>query len=98
MEVVCGGHQYLCLDAPNSPPGEFALESPVTNSNLFIDDTNISETLNVSWFESYDSDGHDLIYTFDLYNSAGDTVFSSNVTNDLTLEIPFEAIYDLIRC
>ena len=69
MEVVCGGHQYLCLDAPNSPPGEFALESPVTNSNLFIDDTNISETLNVSWLESYDSDGHDLIYTFDLYNS-----------------------------
>ena len=20
MQVVCGGHQYLCLDAPNSPP------------------------------------------------------------------------------
>ena len=96
MEVVCGGHQYLCLDAPNSLPGEFALESPVTNSNLFIDDTNISETLNVSWLESYDSDGHDLIYTFDLYNSAGDTAFSASVTNDLTLEIPFESIYNLI--
>ena len=34
MQVVCGGHQYLCLSAPNSPPGEFALESPVSNSNV----------------------------------------------------------------
>lgn len=96
MEVVCGGHQYLCLGAPNSPPGEFALEAPVTNSNLFINEDNLSESLDVSWFESYDSDGHDLVYTFDLYNSAGDTVFTSSITNEINLEIPFESVYNLI--
>mgnify|MGYP007000239330 len=82
--------------APNSTKGEFGLEEPVTNSNLFINEDNLSETLGVSWFESYDSDGHDLIYTFDLYNSAGDTVFSSSVTNSVNLEISFESIYNLI--
>ena len=96
MEVVCGGHQYLCLEVPNSPPGEFAIESPVTNSNLFIDENNLSESLGVFWLESYDSDGHDLIYTFDLYNSAGDTIFTSSVTNQTNLSLSFDSIYNLI--
>ena len=61
------GAQYLCLDAPNSPLWRVLLWKVQSDSNLFIDDTNISEILNVSWLESYDSDGHDLfiptIYT-----------------------------------
>ena len=98
MQVVCGGHQYLCLDAPNSPPGEFALESPVTNSLLNVNSDNLSESLNVNWGESYDSDGHDLHYTFVLYTTfpTQDTLFSASTVNELGLSISYQAIYDLL--
>ena len=89
MQVVCGGHQYLCLDAPNSPPGEFALESPVTNSLLNVNSDNLGEILNVGWSESYDSDGHNLHYTFVLYTifPSQDTLFSASTVNELGLSI-----------
>ena len=98
MQVVCGGHQYLCLDAPNSPPGEFALESPVTNSLLNVNSDNISESLSIGWSESYDSDGHDLHYTFVLYTTFPnqDTLFSSTTVNQLELSISYQSIYDLL--
>ena len=66
MELICGGHGYFCLDAPNSPPGEFSLVGPVSNSNLNVNENNLTDELHVSWTESYDSDGHDLYYVFDL--------------------------------
>ena len=98
MQVVCGGHQYLCLDAPNSPPGEFSLESPVTNSLLNINSNNHSESLTVSWSESYDPDGHDLHYTFILYNNFPneDTLFTASTMNGLDLSISYQSIYDLL--
>ncbi len=96
MQVVCGGHQYLCLDAPNSPPGEFALESPVTNSVLNINSDNLSQDLSVSWSESYDPDGHDLFYTFMLYTVTGDTIFGGNTENELELIINYQDIYNLL--
>ena len=98
MQVVCGGHQYLCLDAPNSPPGEFALESPVTNSLLNVNSDNLSESLSIGWSESYDSDGHDLHYTFVLYTTFPnqDTLFSSSTVNELGLSISYQSIYDLL--
>ena len=98
MQVVCGGHQYLCLDAPNSPPGEFALESPVTNSLLNVNSDNVGDILNVSWSESYDSDGHDLHYTFVLYTTfpTQDTLFSASTVNELGISISYQAIYDLL--
>ena len=98
MQVVCGGHQYLCLDAPNSPPGEFSLESPVTNSLLNINSNNLSESLTVSWSESYDPDGHDLHYTFMLYATfpTEDTLFTASTMNGLDLSIGYQSIYDLL--
>ena len=96
MEVVCGGHQYFCLSAPNSAPGEFALESPVTNSTLNINSDNIDESLVIQWSESYDSDGHDLHYKFSLYTPTGDTLFTDNTTNVLELSVGFQSIYDLL--
>ncbi len=96
MAVVCGGHQYLCLSAPNSAPGEFALESPVTNSALNINGDNIDQNLSVQWLESYDSDGHDLYYEFSLYTSTGDTLFTDNTVNELELSVSFQSIYDLL--
>ena len=96
MQVVCGGHQYLCLDAPNSPPGEFALESPVTNSLLNINSDNANENLSVSWSESYDPDGHDLFYTFSLYTTLGDTLFTSSTENQTELSVSYQSIYDLL--
>ena len=96
MQVVCGGHQYLCLDAPNSPPGEFALESPVTNSLLNVNSGNLNENLSVSWSESYDPDGHDLFYTFYLYTTLGDTLFTANTGSELGLSISYQSVYDLL--
>ena len=98
MQVVCGGHQYLCLDAPNSPPGEFALESPVTNSLLNVNSDNVNENLSVSWSESYDPDGHDLHYTFTLYTTfpTEDTLFTASTVNELDLSVSYQSIYDLL--
>ncbi len=96
MQVVCGGHQYLCLDSPNSPPGEFTLESPVTNSLLNVNSDNVNEHLSVSWSESYDPDGHDLHYTFSLYTPQGDTLFTVTTENQLELLISYQSVYDLL--
>ena len=98
MAVICGGHQYLCLDAPNSPPGEFALESPVTNSLLSINDDNINENLIINWSESYDPDGNDLIYNYSLYTTSGDidTIFTMNVENILELSLSYQSLYNLL--
>ena len=96
MAVICGGHQYLCLDAPNSPPGEFALQGPVTNSNLGVNTNNLTDELLVNWSDSYDSDGHDLHYKFDLYTPTGDTLFSKTAINELELSVTFQDIYDLL--
>ena len=97
MQVVCGGHQYLCLSAPNSPPGEFALESPVSNSNVSINDNNLNEELSISWSESYDSDGHDLFYQFDLFTSTGDTLLTINTENEESISVSFQAIKTLLE-
>ena len=98
MQVVCGGHQYLCLDAPNSSPGEFSLMHPVTNSLLNINSNNLNENLSVSWSESYDSDGHDLHYTFVLYTTfpSQDTLFSASTVNEVDLSISYQSIYNLL--
>ena len=91
MQVVCGGHQYLCLSAPNSAPGEFALESPVSNSNV-INDNNLNEDLSISWAESYDSDGHDTFYQFDLFTPTGDTLLTVNTENEESISVSFQSI------
>ena len=96
MELICGGHGYFCLDAPNSPPGEFSLVGPVSNSNLNVNENNLTDELHVSWTESYDSDGHDLYYVFDLYNQTGDTLYSQSVENQLEMSISFQSFYDLL--
>ena len=96
MQVVCGGHQYLCLSAPNSPPGEFALESPVSNSNVSINDNNLNEELSISWSESYDSDGHDLFYQFNLFTPTGDTLLTVNTENEESISLSFQAIKNLL--
>ena len=96
MQIVCGGHQYLCLSAPNSAPGEFALESPVSNSYVSVNDNNLNNNLSISWAESYDSDGHDLFYQFDLFTPTGDTLLTLNTENDEDVLISFQAIKDLL--
>ena len=97
MQVVCGGHQYLCLSAPNSAPGEFALESPVSNSNVSINDNNLNDSLSISWSESYDSDGHDLFYQFDLFTSTGDTLLTINTENEESISVSFQTIKTLLE-
>ena len=97
MQVVCGGHQYLCLSAPNSAPGEFALESPVSNSNVSINDNNLNEDLSISWAESYDSDGHDLFYQFDLFTPTGDTLLTVNTENEESISVSFQSIKNLLE-
>ncbi len=97
MQVVCGGHQYLCLSAPNSAPGEFALESPVSNSNVSINDDNLNEDLSISWAESYDSDGHDLFYQFDLFTPTGDTLLTVNTENEESISVSFQSIKNLLE-
>ena len=98
MQVVCGGHQYLCLDAPNSSPGEFSLMHPVTNSLLNVNSGNLNENLSVSWSESYDSDGHDLHYTFVFFTTfpSQDTLFSASTVNEVDLSISYQSIYNLL--
>ena len=96
MQVVCGGHQYFCLSAPNSPPGEFTLESPVSNSYVSINDNNLDSFLSISWGESYDSDGHDLFYKFNLFTPTGDTLLTIGTENETNLSIPFQDIKDLL--
>lgn len=97
MQVVCGGHQYLCLSAPNSAPVEFALESPVSNSFVGINNDNLTEALSVSWGESYDSDGHDLFYQFALYTPTGDTLLTIDTEAEEDISISFQAINDLLE-
>ena len=96
MQIICGGHAYLCLDAPNSAPGEFSLESPVDLSILNVNINNLNEELLISWSESYDSDGHDLHYTFDLYSPAGDTLLSVETLNETEISLSYQAVYDLL--
>ena len=96
MQVICGGHQYLCLNAPNGPPGTFSLQTPVTQSHLNINSDNISESLTVMWSESYDPDGHDLLYTFNLSTTSGDIILSEAIENQLELSIDYQIIYDIL--
>jgi hypothetical protein len=96
IQVICGGHQYLCLNAPNGPPGTFSLQTPVTQSHLNINSDNISESLTVMWSESYDPDGHDLLYTFNLSTTSGDIILSEVIENQLELSIDYQTIYDIL--
>ena len=96
MAVVCGGHQYLCLGAPNSPPGEFGLVSPVDNSSLNVNEGNVNQSLLVDWTDSYDSDEDELVYTFNLYDSDTITVlYSENITTTSELSIGYATILTL---
>ena len=57
-----------------------------------LNDNNLNDSLLISWSESYDSDGHDLFYQFDLFTSTGDTLLTINTENEESISLSFQAI------
>ncbi|MAJ44462.1 MAG: hypothetical protein CMF96_06935 [Candidatus Marinimicrobia bacterium] len=103
MLVICDAHGYLCLEAPNSPPGSFALQEPVSSSILNVNSENTNETVTFSWLESYDPDGDNLQYVFSLWTPDGhgsdqaETVYYQfEIENELSLDINLSELFELV--
>jgi len=73
----------VSIELENSPPGNFSLISPVDGQIISVNTSNLNNVNSFIWTASYDTDGQELNYLFEMCKVSDSTCFDTTMTERL---------------